>query len=143
MHRTAIVAALMVGGLLLAGPAEAAGSGLPDTKLRLQSVVLVPRTGAVEVTARTRCEGVGSMRWEAAVTQSDRRDRESSKVPCDGVTRTQTLVLRPKSGRFHAGQALFALGDIICGKDVCIGALSARYVRLMPHRDASPVNRPR
>jgi len=121
-----------------APPAQAAASGLPETRLRLESVQLVPRTGTIVVTARTRCEGKGEMRWEAQVSQQGKRDRAAQNVPCDGAWRTQQLRLQPNTGRFHAGTVSVAYGDIVCGRDVCIGALIGTRVRLLPHRPVNP-----
>ena len=125
--------------VMVAAPqAQAAAHGLPETRLRLQSVELVPRTGTIVVTARTQCEGRGEMRWEAHASQRGKRDRAAQDVPCDGAWRTQQIQLKPKSGRFHAGTVSFAFGDIVCGRDVCIGAVSGTWVRLLPHRPIDP-----
>ncbi|HVQ17801.1 MAG TPA: hypothetical protein VMT27_02045, partial [Actinomycetes bacterium] len=60
---------------LLAGLAlPASASTLPDTRYRILSVVLVPRTGDVVVTAKTSCAGKGSMSWDVDLRQGGRHD---------------------------------------------------------------------
>lgn len=135
-HRLLAVSAVSLAIALGLAPLAHAGA-LPDTKLRVKSVVLEPRTGAVDVTARTRCSGRGTMSWESSISQKGQRDRAFMKVPCDGKVRTQTLTLQPRNKRFHAGSAVFMVGDIICGKDACIGGATAQRTRLMPHRSAA------
>ena len=134
--RRVLTTAVIAAALLVSFIPAASASGLPDTRLRIQSVVLEPSSGTVTVTARTKCSGEGTMSWETSLRQGVRHDRARQNVPCDGVARTQTLILESRTGRFHAGRAIFMLGDIICGTDICIGGASAGPIRLLPNRSA-------
>ena len=138
MRRALLVVATVIGLLAASGSPVSAGD-LPQDRFHLKSITLDPRTGSVEVAARTSCTGNGTMSWEASLRQNARGDRGSRRVPCDGVVRAQTLTLQPKSGRFHAGQAEFTIGDIVCGTNVCIGAARGGFVRLLPHQSADGV----
>lgn len=130
---------MMVG---LATPALAAD--LPDDRLRLKSVTLIPSTGTVAVTVRARCTGHGTMSWQTSLRQNGQRNRASTDVPCDGIARTSTVPLAPGNGRrFHTGDALFTFGELLCGTHTCIGFQSLAAVRLHPHRSSIPGPRQR
>lgn len=134
--RRALTTAVLAAGLLVGFMPPASASDLPDTRFRVQSVVLDPSSGTVTVTARTKCTGEGTMRWETSLRQGGSHDRASQDVPCDGVARTQALILESRTGRFHAGQATFMIGDIICGTNICIGSATGSPIRLLPNRSA-------
>lgn len=123
---TATTAALA----LPAFPAAASTAPLPETVLRVKSVDWVPRTGAVTVTARVKCTGQGSFRWQAGLDQGSTRARNSSNVPCDGDGYLSTLVLDPRSGRFHPGRAELSTGGLVTGDGVGAGWLTVEQIRL-------------
>ncbi len=135
--RRAIATTITATALLLSFITPASAADLPDTRFHIQSVVLDPGSATVTVTARTRCSGEGTMSWDTSLQQGDHRDRASRDVPCDGVARTQALILQPRTGRFHAGRANFVSGDVVCGTNVCIGSATGRPIRLLPNRSAT------
>jgi hypothetical protein len=113
-------------------PAAASTAPLPETVLRVKSVDWQPRTGAVAVTARVKCTGEGSFRWQAQLDQGNVRARNSSNVPCDGDGYLSTLVLDPKQGRFHPGSAELGIGGLVTGDGVGAGWLTVEQLRLSP-----------
>jgi hypothetical protein len=125
---TATTAALALPAL----PAVASTAPLPETVLRVKSVDWQPRTGAVAVTARVKCTGEGSFRWQARLDQGSVRARNSSNVPCDGDGYLSTLVLDPKQGRFHPGRAELGIGGLVTGDGVGAGWLTVEQIRLSP-----------
>lgn len=138
-QRTAIVAAVVAAALAL--PAlPAAAAPLPKTVLKIKSIDWQPRSGSVEVTARVKCTGKGTFRWDVGLEQKRAKARGSAKVPCDGDGFLSTIVLDPRAGRFHPGAALFTRGAIICGSDACIGFQILERTRISPpgqaHRGA-------
>jgi hypothetical protein len=128
--RVTLLAATALAFLTPALPAAASTAPLPETVLRVKSVEWQARTGAVAVTARVKCTGEGSFRWQAQLDQRDVRARNSSNVPCDGDGYLSTLVLDPRSGRFHPGRAELATGGIVTGNGVGIGWLTVEEIRL-------------
>ena len=129
-HRAAVVAAVVAALALPALPAAAAP--LPKTVLKIKSIDWQPRSGDVEVTARVKCTGKGTFRWDVGLEQKHAKDRGSANVPCDGDGFLSTIVLDPRTGRFHPGAALFMHGAIICGSDACIGFQVIKQTRISP-----------
>jgi hypothetical protein len=107
------------------------GSHLPDVKFHLKGLSWSPHTGNVMVTARVKCTGHGSFRWEVGLQQKVRA-RASANVPCDGDGFLASIELHSRNGRFHPGSADLTRGIIICGKDVCIGTESIEKTRIPP-----------
>jgi hypothetical protein len=128
--RVALLTATTLAFLAPALPATASTAPLPETVLRVKSVEWQPRTGSVAVTARVKCTGDGTFRWQAGLDQRDTRARSSSNVPCDGDGYLSTLVLDPRSGRFHPGRAELAIGGIVTGDGVGAGWLTVEEIRL-------------
>ena len=110
----------------------ASRDALPSTVLRIRSIDWVNRTGVVRVTARVKCTGNGSFRWETALEQKRARDRGSVNVHCNGEGFRSTIELDAHRGRFHPGSADFMRGSITCGGDVCIGFATLRHIRISP-----------
>ncbi|HEX5016900.1 MAG TPA: hypothetical protein VFX15_04880 [Actinomycetes bacterium] len=110
----------------------ASRDALPSTVLKIRSIDWVNRTGVVRVTARVKCTGQGSFRWETALQQKRARDRGSANVRCNGEHSQSTIVLDAHRGRFHPGPAEFMRGSITCGDDVCIGFATLRHIRISP-----------
>jgi hypothetical protein len=137
-QRAAIVGAVVATIALPALPASAAP--LPETVLKIRSIDWQPRSGDVEVAARVKCTGKGTFRWEVGLEQNRVKDRGSANVPCDGDGYRSTIVLDPRTGRFHPGAAQLMRGAIICGSDACIGFQVLEQTRISPpghaHRGA-------
>jgi hypothetical protein len=129
-QRTAIVAAVLAALALPALPAAAAP--LPKTVLKIKAIDWQPRSGDVEVSARVKCTGKGTFRWDVGLKQKRAKASGSAKVPCDGDGFRSTIVLDPRSGRFHPGEALFTRGSITCGSDACIGFQVLEKIRITP-----------
>jgi hypothetical protein len=129
-HRAAVVAAVVAALALPALPAAAAP--LPKTVLKIKSLDWQPRSGDVDVTARVKCTGKGTFRWDVGLEQKRAKDRGSANVPCDGDGYLSTIVLDPRDGRFHPGAALFTHGSITCGSDACIGFQVLERIRITP-----------
>lgn len=127
----ALLAATTAAVILPTVPASAATAPLPETVLRVKTIDWQPRTGNVEVTARVKCTGKGSFQWGVALEQRVRA-RASSNVACDGRGSRSTLVLDPRNGRFHPGEAVMTTEQIIIGKDVGIGAATLERIRITP-----------
>lgn len=130
--RRAVLLSVTIAGLALTStPAFAATAPLPETVLRLKSIDWQPRTGNVEVTARVKCTGKGIFRWDVTIDQRVSA-HASTRVPCDGDGFLSTLVLDPRNGRFHPGEAGFTLGQIVMNDDAGIGSATYRTIRIRP-----------
>jgi|1185.fasta_scaffold462406_2 hypothetical protein len=125
------IAVASAGAMGTATNAYAGGSRLPDVKFHLKTLSWDPHTGNVMVTARVRCTGKGSFRWEVGIQQKVRA-RASANVPCDGDGFLASIELHSRNGRFHPGAADLTRGIIICGQDVCIGTESIEKTRIPP-----------
>lgn len=132
VQRSAILVAVVTALALPAIPAFAAAAPLPKTVLKVKSLDWQPRSGNVEVTARVKCTGKGTFRWDVGLEQKRTKARGSARVPCDGDGFLSTIELDPRNGRFHPGDALFTHGSITCGSDACIGFQVLKQTRITP-----------
>ncbi|MFL6287508.1 MAG: hypothetical protein ACJ73L_03865 [Actinomycetes bacterium] len=123
-----------------AEPAKAAGqtgsartsASLPKTVLKIRSLEWQPRSGSVAVTARVKCTGRGTFRWQVSLQQKKARDKGSATVPCDGDGFRSTIILNAHQTRFHPGNAEFGHGSITTGGDVGVGFFIVEQVRISP-----------
>ena len=116
----AAVAATSLTALGIAAPAQAAGSGL---QLKIVSYNWVPRTGDLEVTAKVDCpRQIWNASWALKIQQRVSA-KGLQKISCTGKTQRLTLVLDPKNGRFHPGEATLELTTVECSSDVCAGLI--------------------
>ncbi len=131
-NRAVLLSAMAAALALPALPAAAATAPLPETVLKMKSIDWQPKSGNVAVTARVKCTGDGTFRWAAAVAQGDMRARNSSNVPCDDDGYLSTLILDPRSGRFHPGAAQFTLEQYVENDQAGIGTATLTFIRITP-----------
>ncbi|MCZ3387941.1 MAG: hypothetical protein LH645_02190 [Actinomycetia bacterium] len=130
----AAVAVASLSPLVVAAPAQAAGSG---PHFKIVSYSWVPRTGNLDVTARVDCpRQVWNASWSLKVEQRVSA-QGFQKISCTGEPQLLTLALDPKNGRFHPGSATQALTTNQCISDFCTGLALSRDMRIPPpgHND--------
>lgn len=129
-RRAALLLAVIAVLVVPAFPAAASTAPLPETVLHIKSIDWQPKTGNVAITARVKCTGVGTFQWAAAVAQGNLRVRNSTSVPCDGDGYRSTLILNPRNGRFHPGDAELTVQQIVMGGSSGIGTATTEALRI-------------
>lgn len=129
-HRAALLSAVVALLALPALPAAAATAPLPETKLKVKSIDWQPRSGNVEVTARVKCTGEGTFRWDVRLEQGRTKDQGSANVPCDGDGFFSTILLEPRTGRFHPGIAALSTGGTVIGDGMGAAWVTVQGIRL-------------
>jgi hypothetical protein len=100
----AVVSALAVASAItMTAPASAAVHGPLVRDLHFR---WIPGTGAVHAVADITCgKNVSNGRFSVSLGQDSAGATASTRVRCDGLQHHVRLVLDPKRGRFHPGQA--------------------------------------